>query len=104
MTKKFTKQQINQNLNIQGYYALDQTTGVFKRQLVDIFKLSAALFIGNDKTKGEWGEFNILLSDRRVHIALADFKDCQTREDVKKTFNNVLKRAVSAELFKRVEL
>jgi len=103
MTKKFTKQQINQNLNIQGYYALDQTTGVFKRQLVDIFKLSAALFIGNDKTKGEW-DSNILLSDRRVHIALADFKDCQTKEDVEKTFNDVLRRVVSAELFKRIEL
>jgi hypothetical protein len=104
LTKKFTKQQINQILNIQGYYALDQTTGVFKRQLVDIFKLTAALFIGNDKTKGEWGESNILLSDRRVHIALTDFKDCQTKEDVKKTFKTALRRVVTSELFKRVEL
>lgn len=95
MTNKYTEQQINQILNLQE--------GSFN-PTIDVFKLTAALFIGNDKTKGEWGEFNILLSDRRVHIALADFKDCQTREDVKKTFNNVLKRAVSAELFKRVEL
>lgn len=95
MTKKFTKQQINQILNLQE--------GSFN-PTIDVFKLTAALFIGNDKTKGEWGEFNILLSDHRVHIALADFKDCLTKEDVEKTFNNVLKRVVSAELFKRVEL
>jgi hypothetical protein len=95
LTKKFTKQQINQILNLQesSFYPT-----------IDVFKLTAALFIGNDKTKGEWGESNILLSNRRVHIALADFKDCQTKEDVKKTFNDVLKRAVLAELFKRVEL
>jgi len=103
LTNKFTEQQINQILGIQGYYSLNQTTKVFKRQIIDVFKLTAALFIGNDKTKGEW-DSNILFSESRVHIALADFKDCQTREDVKKTFNNVLKRAVSAELFKRVEL
>ena len=95
MTNKFTEQQINQILGIQGYYALDQTTGGFKRQPVDVFKLSAALFIGNDKTKGEW-DSNILLSDRRVHIALADFKDCLTKEDVKKTFNDVSRRVVTA--------
>ena len=100
---KFNEQQINQILNIQGYYTLDQTSGVFKRQPVDIFKLTAALFIGNDKTKGEW-DSNLLLSDHRIHIALADFKDCQTKEDVKKTFNDVLKRVVTAELFKRIEL
>lgn len=95
MTKKFTKQQINQILNLQArsFYPT-----------IDVFKLTAALFIGNDKTKGEWGEFNILLSDRRIHIALADFKDCLTQEDVKKTFNEVLRRAVTAELFQRIEL
>lgn len=103
MTKKFTKQQINQILGIQGYYALDKTTSVFKRQLVDVFKLTAALFIGNDKTKGEW-DSNILLSDHRIHIALSDFKDCQTKDDVKKTFNDVLRRVVTAELFKKVTL
>lgn len=91
-------------MNLQGYYFLNQTTDVFKRQPIDIFKLTAALFIGNDKTKGEWGESNILLSDRRVHIALADFKDCQTKEDVKKTFNEVLRRVVMAELFTRLEI
>jgi len=95
MTKKFTKQQINQILNLQE--------GSFN-PTIDVFKLTAALFIGNDKTKGEWGEFNILLSGHRIHIALVDFKDCLTKEDVKKTFNEVLRRVVTAELLTRLEL
>jgi hypothetical protein len=95
LTNQFTKQQINQILNLKerSFYPT-----------IDVFRLTAALFIGNDKTKGEWGEFNILFSDRRIHISLADFKDCRTKEDVKKTFIDVLRRIVTVELFERIEL
>ena len=70
---KFNEQEINQILNL---------TKGFLNQTIDVFNLTAALFIGNDKTQGEW-DSSILFSENRVHITLADFKDCQTEEDVK---------------------
>ena len=87
---KYTKEQINDILNLEGW---------LKTQ-IDVFNLYAVLTIGVSNDPGEWEVKQMTFSENKLEITLEDFESCQTEADVKQAFNEAMKKAVSATMFK----
>ena len=90
---KYTKEEINEILNLKGW--LNQT--------IDVFNLYGVLTIGVSSDPHQWEVQQRTHSENILPISLEDFKDCQTEADVKKRFNEVLRKAVLAEMIKTLQ-
>lgn len=91
---KYTKEQINNILGLKGWIDTQ----------IDAFNLYAVLTIGvTNNTQGPGDSWEIAqktYSEKALDIKLEDFASCTSKADVKKRFNEVMKKAVSGAMFK----
>lgn len=86
---KFTQEQINDIIDLRGKDG---------RQ-IDIFKLHGVLFVGNTEDKvWDLNKKYVRLSEHNIPISLDDFEDCETEDDVRNTFGEELKDAITDKL------
>ena len=82
---KFVLEQINNIIDLRGKDG---------RQ-IDVFKLHGVLFIGNTEDRAwDLNKKYIRLSEHSIPILLDDFEDCETEDDVRKTFGEELKETI----------
>ncbi len=86
---KYTKEQINNILNLEGW---------LKTQ-IDVFNLYAVLTIGVSNNFKEWEVKQKTYSEKPLSITLEDFADCTSKAAVKKQFKKIMAKAVSAAMF-----
>lgn len=90
---KYTKEQINNILNLEGW---------LKTQ-IDVFNLYAVLTIGvTNNTRGPGDSWEITqktYSEKALDIKLEDFADCTSKAAVKKQFKKIMQKAVSTAMF-----
>lgn len=91
---KYTKEQINDILGLKGW--LDSK--------IDVFNLYAVLTIGiTNNTRGpddSWEVTQKTYSEKALDIKLEEFAEYTSKTAVKKRFNEVMQKAVSAAMFK----
>ncbi len=88
---KYTKEQINDILDLKGWIGTQ----------IDIFNLYAVLTIGVSNNPGEWEVKQRTFSEKPLSIKLEDFDDCISKAAVKRRFNEVMQKAVSATMFRQ---
>jgi regulation of enolase protein 1 (concanavalin A-like superfamily) len=86
---KYTKEQINNILNLEGW---------LKTQ-IDVFNLYAVLTIGVSNNFKEWEVKQKTYSEKALEIKLEDFADCTSKAAVKKQFKKIMAKAVSNAMF-----
>ena len=83
------EEEVNQMLNLRGKNG----------ELIDVFRLHGVLFIGNTKD-GEWdtSKAYTLHATHSISLDVEDFQDCISEEEVKDTFQEAFKQAVTERL------
>jgi uncharacterized membrane protein YjdF len=87
---KFTQEQINSILNLEGWIG----------STINVFDLYGVLTIGVSSNPKAWEIQQRTYSENKLPITLKDFEDCNTEAEVKAAFNKTLKRAVASMMFK----
>jgi hypothetical protein len=89
----YTKQQINDILNLEGWLYTQ----------IDVFNLYAVLTIGvTNNTCGPGDSWEIkqkTYSEKALDIKLEDFAECTSKAAVKKQFKKIMAKAVSNAMF-----
>jgi hypothetical protein len=92
----YAKEEINQILSLKGW----------NQSIIDVFNLYGVLTIGVSSMNpekspdlSEWETKQRTWSESVLSITLEDFKDCQSPADVKETFKQLMKRALTEQLF-----
>jgi hypothetical protein len=87
--KRVDEKYINGVINLKG----------FNGKPIDIFKLHGLLFVGNvENGKYDLRETYSRYSEHTLGICAADFEDCETPDEIKDRFGEVLSDAVSEQL------
>lgn len=90
----YTADEINAILDLKGWL----------NSKIDVFNLYGVLTVGvSSKPQSGCDEWEIqqrTYSENRLPITLEDFEKCDTSDEVRTTFNKVLKRVVAAAMFR----
>lgn len=86
---KFNKQQINDIINLKGADG----------KQIDIFDLHGVLFVGtSEDDTWDLSKTYVRFSDHSLGIALEEFEDCETEDDVHEQFSESLKQIAHEKL------